>query len=154
MRERIAKSVVVLALCALVALSYLFARSHNLEPPPEPRPAEPAAPPPPHLESPPDPPPVELLPAREILERGQEVYAREGCATCHSIAGTGNPRNPLDGAGDRWAPDELEAWTLGAGIAADQLPAAIIRRKQRYRALPADDLKALAAYLSTLSNRE
>jgi mono/diheme cytochrome c family protein len=148
MRERIAKGIIFLTVCLLTALSFLFARLHNPGVP-EPQPGLVEAPPAPA------PPPQPLTPdidplTSPIIERGRVVYNREGCATCHSIAGAGNPRSPLDGAADRWGPDELEAWTTGAGIAADLLPAGIVRRKQRYQAIDAEDLEVLIAYLSTL----
>jgi len=84
------------------------------------------------------------------MDRGLAVYHREGCPTCHSIAGTGNPRNPLDGVGDRWKPDELKQWIIGAGSVSESLPATIARRKQRYRSLPEPEFDALVSYLSTL----
>ncbi len=70
--------------------------------------------------------------------------------TCHAIAGSGNPRYPLDGTGDRWTTEELPHWILGTGVAADELSTAVRRRKQRYQSLPPEDLNALVSYLSSL----
>lgn len=161
MRERIARGICLFTLCVVAGLSYLFALRHNPvdEAGPEtagrlaapgPRSAEksgdaPAAPSaPPSSAAPP------AQPAPETLALGRAVYGRNGCATCHAIAGEGNPRYPLDGTGDRWEPDELRAWVTGDGFAADLLPDAIRRRKQRYGSLPEADLGALVTYLSTL----
>jgi mono/diheme cytochrome c family protein len=153
MREKIAKAVVLLTVLLLSTLSFIFAFRHNPDAPaevdldraerPVPSPLPPSEPR--QIEA-------ESSNAIQILERGRAVYNREGCATCHSIAGVGNPRFPLDGAGDRWKPDELEAWTTAAGFAAELLPPGIVRRKERYRSLPEEDLKALVSNLATLKS--
>jgi mono/diheme cytochrome c family protein len=92
--------------------------------------------------------------SRQEIERGRAVYLREGCATCHSIEGAGNPRYPLDGAGSHWEPDELEAWITGTGMAGEFLSPAVVRRKQGYRSLPEAELQAMVAYLSSLKEPE
>ncbi|HVR34374.1 MAG TPA: c-type cytochrome [Methylomirabilota bacterium] len=156
MREMIARTVAILAVCVVAALSYLFARLHNAPAPSQPgassaevsRPADPGG----------DTNRVEAPASaeadtgelRQALERGREVYLREGCATCHSIAGAGNPRYPLHGTGSHWEPEELEAWITGTGLATEFLSPAVVRRKQRYQSLPEADLKAMVAYLSGL----
>jgi mono/diheme cytochrome c family protein len=84
------------------------------------------------------------------LERGRTIYGQQGCATCHAIAGSGNPRHPLDSTGDHWTTEELPHWILGTGVAADELSTAVRRRKQRYQNLPPEDLKALVSFLSSL----
>jgi mono/diheme cytochrome c family protein len=83
--------------------------------------------------------------------RGRTVYEAQNCATCHSLAGEGNPRRPLDDIGARLTSAELRAWTTGTGEAAAMLSEAVVKRKQRYSNLPAEDLDALMAYLSTLT---
>jgi mono/diheme cytochrome c family protein len=150
MREKIAKAVIVLTVSLLAALSFIFALLHNPDAPSADRDrAERPVPSFPILESS----PIETDPSKaNAILAGRDVYGREGCATCHSIAGAGNPRSPLDGAGDRWEPDELESWTTGRGFAAELLPGGIVRRKQRYGSMPEEDLKALVAYLATLES--
>lgn len=84
------------------------------------------------------------------VEAGRAVYLAQGCALCHAIAGTGNPRYPLDGVGDRLSPQDLRNWTLGLGDAQGALPARAVRIKEDYRLLPADELDALVGYLASL----
>lgn len=127
MREIIARVVCLLTVGLVVALSFVFAAQQN--------PAAPAG--------------AATSPGADH-DRGRSVFAKQSCSTCHSIAGAGNPRSPLDGVGARWEPAELRAWITGTGIAADLLPPAIAKRKQRYQSIPEDDLKALIAYLSSL----
>lgn len=76
--------------------------------------------------------------------RGQEVYRRLGCPACHSIAGVGNPRHPLDGVGERLGTDDLMKWIIAP---ATMKPGV---RKPPYDGTPQDDLDAVVEYLSTL----
>jgi mono/diheme cytochrome c family protein len=150
MRERIANAVIGLSLILLTGLSFVFARLHNRETPGAPGSRQVGPP----ASSVPEAKPglTEAdAPARETHQRGRAVYARERCATCHSIAGEGNPRFPLDGVAAHWKPEELEDWIIGSGVAADLLPTGVVRRKQRYRTLPEEDMKPLIRYLSTLT---
>ena len=49
--------------------------------------------------------PTELIKATSLdpqdIEAGFQIYQQQTCARCHSIAGKGNPRNPLDDVGVR-----------------------------------------------------
>jgi mono/diheme cytochrome c family protein len=143
MREWIARGVVALTFTVVVGLAWMFAARHN----PEPRaPARPQIAP----VRQPEPPPS---PAGDTTP-GRAVFGAQGCESCHSIAGRGNPRYPLDDVGARRTPAELRRWILGEGAAAAELPASVQRRKQRYRALPETELAALIAYLSSLRDAE
>jgi cytochrome c2 len=53
---------------------------------------------------------AEVAESTSPLEHGTEVYARERCMMCHSIAGKGNRRSPLDGVGSRLSPEEIRKW--------------------------------------------
>jgi cytochrome c2 len=53
---------------------------------------------------------VAVVAERTSLQHGKEVYERERCVMCHSIAGKGNRRSPLDDVGSRLSPDEIRAW--------------------------------------------
>lgn len=76
--------------------------------------------------------------------RGQEAYRRLGCPACHSVAGVGNRRHPLDGVGGRLGTDELKRWIVAP---ATMKPGV---RKPPYDKTPKDDLDAVVEYLSTL----
>lgn len=71
---------------------------------------------------------------------------------CHSVAGTGNPRYPLDGVGARRKLEEIRNWIVGTGEIKSQLAGGPFRMKQKYRALPREDLDALVAYMQSLRN--
>src|SRR3546814_5389492 len=54
--------------------------------------------------------------------RGAQVYAEQGCARCHSLAGTGNPRLPLDDVARRHDAQALRQWIIAdAAVNAKQI---------------------------------
>lgn len=82
------------------------------------------------------------------LALGRSAYERLKCATCHSIAGRGNPTNPLDRVGARLDRQALREFTTGTGAAQEVLGTSLARRKAR--ALDDPDLGALIDYLAQL----
>lgn len=84
------------------------------------------------------------------VEAGREVYQQQTCARCHSIAGEGNPRNPLDGVGARHNAQDLRDWIVGAESIKSLMPDRAFRIKQTYRELAAEDLDALVIYMQSL----
>lgn len=85
-----------------------------------------------------------------LAASGRAVYQEQGCASCHAIAGEGNPRFPLDGIGDRLDAAAVRDWILATGAAATQLPRRTAIMKEGYRELGADEIDALVVYLSGL----
>lgn len=79
-----------------------------------------------------------------LVARGKEVYRQQRCRVCHSIAGDGNRRWPLDGVGSRLDQDAIRKWI----VAPQEMQPGI--RKRAYDRLPPADLDALVAYLMTL----
>jgi hypothetical protein len=128
MRERLALLLCLVTLVLVVGLAAWFAQRHN---PPASVPAAVA-------------PEVKNGPA---VSPGAALLRDHGCTSCHSFRGTGNPRYPLDGVGDRRSPDELRAWITGTGVAATQLAGSVVRRKERYTELPPAEMAAIVAYL-------
>jgi mono/diheme cytochrome c family protein len=136
MNPRLPTAICLVMLALLVAASAVLAWKRNSGGAAPPVPAAQAAT------------PVGPEPAQ--VARGRALYAEQGCASCHAIAGAGNPRHPLDGVGSRWQPAELQLRITGTGSAATEMAASVVRRKQRYSELGEDDLSALTAYLAAL----
>ncbi|MBX9811131.1 MAG: cytochrome c [Burkholderiales bacterium] len=82
---------------------------------------------------------------------GRTAYDRNGCAGCHAIGGQGNPRSPLDGVGQRLAPDAIRDWIVASDRVRPRLSAGVVRIKQSYAALPEEELQALVDYLASLN---
>ena len=85
------------------------------------------------------------------IKRGQEVYAQQKCQMCHAIAGKGNKGNPLDGVGKKLSADDIRAWI----VTPTEMTAKAKSTKKppmpnKYGKLPAADIDAMVAYLSSL----
>ena len=81
--------------------------------------------------------------------RGAKVYADQKCSVCHSIAGKGNTKGPLDAVGTTLSAVDLRAWIVDAVGQTAKTKAARKPAMKNY-SLPKEDADALVAYLSTL----
>jgi mono/diheme cytochrome c family protein len=85
------------------------------------------------------------------VENGAKVFAAQKCSLCHSIAGKGNAKGPLDDVGTKLKADEIRDWIvkpaeMAAKAKADRKPP----MPAKYASLPKDDLDALVTYLASL----
>ena len=81
------------------------------------------------------------------VSKGQHVYAAQHCSMCHSIAGKGNPKTPLDDVGGKMTAEELKKYIVNPkSVKADS-------KMKAYSSLSAEDLDALVAYLGTLTKK-
>ncbi|MEX1130276.1 MAG: c-type cytochrome [Vicinamibacterales bacterium] len=78
------------------------------------------------------------------VTRGADVYREQKCQACHSIAGVGNKRYPLDGVGIKLTEEEIRKWI----VAPREMNPKVSKRS--YDKLPKADLEALVAYLKSL----
>jgi cytochrome c5 len=88
------------------------------------------------------------------IEKGIKVYADLKCAMCHSIAGKGNVKGPLDDVGTKYKAEELRQWMLDPAAMtvkhkAERKPA----MPAKYAAVPKDDMDALIAYMASLKKK-
>jgi mono/diheme cytochrome c family protein len=84
------------------------------------------------------------------IEHGMKVFADQKCIVCHSIAGKGNARGPLDDVGGRLPADQIREWLANPAEMSKKMKA---ERKPPMRAfpnLPKPDLDALVAYMLSL----
>jgi len=84
---------------------------------------------------------------------GMKVFADHKCSLCHSLAGKGNAKGPLDDVGAKLKADDIRKWIvtpaeMAAAAKADRKPA-----MNAYASLPKADLDALVAYLSALKGK-
>lgn len=86
---------------------------------------------------------LSLLGQPDAAARGAAVYEAQRCGTCHSVAGKGSQRSPLDGVGAKLNQDQLRKWV----VAPREMDPKV--RKRPYKLSP-EDLDALVAWLSTL----
>src|SRR3954469_19628316 len=84
--------------------------------------------------------------------KGEAVFAAQKCGLCHSIAGKGNPKGPLDEAVAKLSAAEIRSWITDAkGMTAKTN--ATRKPAMKEFTLPKDDVDALVAYLSSLKKK-
>ena len=86
-------------------------------------------------------------PDAEKVAKGQKVYAAQHCSMCHSIAGKGNTKTPLDDVGSKMKAEEISKYiTNPKSVKADS-------KMKAYPSLAGDDLDALVTYMLTLTKK-
>ena len=83
-------------------------------------------------------------------DAGAKVFAEKKCGMCHSVAGVGNKKTPLDGVGAKYTVDQLREWLVNPQEAAKKAKST---GKPVHPKLPPADLDALVAYLKTLDKK-
>ena len=90
---------------------------------------------------------------KDLVAKGEKVYAANKCVTCHSIGAKGNKKGPLDEVGSKYTAEELRKWMTHP---ADMTAKTKSTRKplmKPYDKLSAQDLDALVAYMQTLKKK-
>ncbi|MEO8257295.1 MAG: cytochrome c [Acidobacteriota bacterium] len=90
--------------------------------------------------------------AQDAKATGEKVYAEQKCAVCHSLAGKGNAKGPLDEVGAKLTADEIRAWITDAKGMTAKTKAARKPEMKAY-ALPKEDVDALVAYLAAMKKK-
>lgn len=80
-------------------------------------------------------------------DKGAAVFTAQKCSLCHSLAGKGNAKGPLDEIGSKLTADEIRRWIvtpaeMGAKAKATRKPV-----MKAFPNLPKEDLDALVAFL-------
>jgi mono/diheme cytochrome c family protein len=84
------------------------------------------------------------------VERGQKLYVDQKCSVCHSIAGKGNAKGPLDSAGSKLTEEEIRQWLIAPRVMAEKTKSTRKPLMPEYTKLAKEDLDALIGYLRTL----
>lgn len=85
------------------------------------------------------------------IEKGMKVYDAQKCSMCHSVAGKGNPKSPLDGVGSKLTAADIKAWIVDPKTMTEKTKAKPGMRA--YPKLPAEDLDTLVAYMTSLKKK-
>ena len=86
------------------------------------------------------------------IERAKKVYVEKKCANCHSIAGKGNKKGPMDEVGTKLTEAEIREWLVNPvemtkKTKADRKPA------MKATNLTGADLDAMVAYMVSLKKK-
>lgn len=84
---------------------------------------------------------------------GEKVYAAQKCGVCHSIAGVGNKKFPLDGVGTKLTEAQIREWIVAPVDAAAKAKSTARPLMRAYPKLPPADLEALVAYMKSLDKK-
>ena len=87
--------------------------------------------------------------AQDARAKGEQIYVAQKCSICHSIAGKGNPKGPLDGVGSKLTPDEIRQWIVDAKGMTAKTKAPRKPEMRNYN-LPKEEVDALVAYMASL----
>jgi cytochrome c2 len=87
--------------------------------------------------------------AQATDEAGRAAFTQHKCTLCHSIAGSGNKKGPLDGVGTRLSAAEIREWIVDPAAMTAKTKAS---RKPPMKKMPVPpaDVDALVAMLSGL----
>ena len=88
------------------------------------------------------------------IERGQKLFVDQKCSVCHSIAGKGNPKGPLDSVGVTRKPEEIRQWLINPQEISVKVKATRKPQMPSYAKLAKEDVEALVAYLLTLKKKD
>ena len=93
---------------------------------------------------------VFLLSPVAAAAQGQQVFEAQKCSLCHSVAGKGNAKGPLDGVGTKYTAAELKQWLTNPTEMSKKHNAIRKPPMKSFASLSAADLDALVGYLQTL----
>jgi mono/diheme cytochrome c family protein len=82
--------------------------------------------------------------------QGQQVFEAQKCSLCHSVAGKGNAKGPLDGVGSKYTAAELKQWIVNPTEMSKKHNATRKPPMKSFASLAAADVDALVTYLQTL----
>ena len=90
--------------------------------------------------------------ARDAKADGEKVFAAQKCALCHSLAGKGNSKGPLDEVGSKLSDGDIRAWITDAKGMTEKTKATRKPPMKEFK-LPKKDVDALVAYLSSIKKK-
>jgi mono/diheme cytochrome c family protein len=90
---------------------------------------------------------------KALIEKGMKVYETQKCSMCHSIAGKGQAKGPLDGVGSKLTADEIRMWMTNPKEMTAKTKATRKPDMRAYPNLAKEDLDALVAYMLSLKKK-
>jgi mono/diheme cytochrome c family protein len=87
------------------------------------------------------------------VEQGIKAYADAKCIMCHSIAGKGNAKGPLDEVGKKLTAAQLREWLTDPVGMSKKANATRMPPMKFAKPLPTAQVDALVAYLETLKGK-
>ena len=86
-------------------------------------------------------------------KQGEKVSVAQKCSMCHSIAGKGNAKGPLDDVGSRLSEEEIRQWLINPRAMEQKVKATRKPVMPAYTKLSEEDLKSLVSYMASLKKK-
>src|SRR6187455_3160172 len=83
--------------------------------------------------------------AQDAGAKGKQIFTDQKCSLCHSVAGKGNVKGPLDDVGSKLSAADIRAWITDAQ-AMTAKSGATRKPPMKQFALAKDDVDSLVAY--------
>lgn len=84
------------------------------------------------------------------IAQGQKVYAANKCGVCHSVAGKGNKKGPLDEVGTKLKAEEIREWIVNPKEMTKKTDAKRKPVMKEHPKLTPADVAGLVAYIQSL----
>ena len=84
------------------------------------------------------------------IARGATLFESNKCTICHAVAGKGNAKHPLDGAGARLDADIVKLWLTDSKAAEAKTGKKASPPMKSFASLPQEDIDALVAFVLSL----
>ena len=84
------------------------------------------------------------------IEHGQKVYATFKCSSCHSIAGKGAKKGPLDEVGTKLTAEEIREWIVNPKEMTKKTNSKRKPLMKEHPKLTPAEIDALVAYMQSL----
>jgi len=91
--------------------------------------------------------------AQSAAEKGAKVFTDQKCSMCHSVAGKGNPKGPLDEAANTLTGDDIRQWLVNPEAMREKTHAERKPAMKSFATLSKDDQDALIAYVLSLKKK-
>ena len=90
--------------------------------------------------------------AQDLKAKGEKIFIDQKCALCHSVAGKGNAKGPLDEVGSKLSAADIRSWLTDAK-AMTAKTGATRKPEMKQFTLEKDDVDALVAYLTAMKKK-
>jgi len=87
------------------------------------------------------------------VEKGMKLFADQKCPLCHSVAGKGNQKGPLEDAVQKLSAADIREWLVHPDVMREKAHADRKPAMKSFATLSKDDLDALVAYLESLKKK-
>ena len=91
--------------------------------------------------------------AQTPVEKGMKLFTEQKCSMCHSVAGKGNPKGPLEDAAAKLSADDIRQWLVNPQEMREKTHAERKPAMKSFATLPKSDIDALVAYVESLKKK-